>query len=101
MKRWLKLVTTVLALGSAPAFAADTSAQAKDRARENAIHARMKARERKDGKFSRMTNRQRADQAADAGRAGGSRVARSYHGAVHSTRKGINRLSKKTDKATK
>jgi small-conductance mechanosensitive channel len=101
MTRWLKVATAVLALGGLPAMAAETSAQAKDRAREDEIHARMKAREMKNGKFSRMNNKERADQTADATRAGGARAARTYHGAVHSTRKGINHLSKKTEKATK
>lgn len=101
MKRWLRVVTTVLALGSLPAFAADTSAQAKDRAHENEIHARMRAREKEHGKFDKMNNKQRADQAADAARAGGARAARSYHGAEHKTKKEIHRLSKKTEKATK
>ncbi len=96
MTRWMKVLATVLALGSVPAMAADTSAQAKDRRHENEIHARMKARSEK-----KMTNHERANQAADATRAGGARVARTYHGAVHSTRKGVHRLSKKTEKSTK
>jgi len=101
MKRWVRVAATVLALGSVPAYAADTNAQAKDRARENEIHDRMNAREQKHGDFSKMNNKERADQAADAARAGGSRAARSYHGAEHSTKKGINHLGKQMEKATK
>ncbi len=101
MTRSMKVFAVLLALGGLPAGAADTSAQAKDRMHENQIHARMKARSAKNGKVTKMSNPQRADQAADAARAGGARVARAYHGAVHSTRKGVNRLGKKTDKATK
>ncbi len=96
MTRWMKVFATVLALGSVPAMAADTSAQAKDRKHENEIHARMKARSEK-----KWDNRDRANQAADATRAGGARTARAYHGVVHSTRKGVHRMSKKTEKATK
>ncbi len=96
MTRWLKVVATVLALGSVPAMAADTSAQAKDRKHENEIHARMKARS-----HMKMNNKERANQAADATRAGGARAARTYHGVVHSTRRGVHRLSKKTEKSTK
>ncbi len=97
MKRWTKLLVALLALGSLPAMAADTSAQAKDRARENEIHARMKAREKTPkGK----TVQGRADQGADAARAGGARAARAYHGALHSTKKGVTRLSRKTEKKT-
>ncbi len=96
MTRWIKVVTAVLALGSVPALAADTGAQAKDRAHEAEIRARMKARSHK-----KMNNHDRANQAADATRVGGARAARYYHGAVHSTRKGVHRLSKKTEKATR
>ncbi len=96
MTRWIKLAATVLALGTVPAMAADTSAQAKDRTHEAEIRARMKARSHK-----KMNNRDRANQAADATRVGGSRAARYYHGAVHGARKGVHRLSKKTEKATK
>ncbi len=97
MKRWTKVLVSLLALGGLPAMAADTTAQAKDRARENEIHARMKAREHtKKGK----TVQGRADQAADAARAGGSRAARTYHGALHSSKKGVHRLSRKTEKKT-
>lgn len=95
MTRWMKVITTVLALGSVPAMAAETGAEAKDRAREAEIRARMKARSHK-----KMDNSDRADQAADATRVGGARAARVYHGAQHSARKGVHRLSKKTEKAT-
>lgn len=96
MTRLMKVVTAVLALGSVPALAADTGALVKDRAHEAEIRARMEARSHK-----KMDNNDRANQAADASRVGGARASRYYHGAVHSTRKGIHHLSKKTEKATK
>ncbi len=99
MNRWLGVAASVLALGSMPAMAED-SAQAKDREHEAEIRGRMKARSAKEGGFSKMNNKERADQAADATRAGGARTARAYHGAVHSTRKGVHRLGKKVEKST-
>ncbi len=97
MTRWMKGFAVALALAGLPALAADDSAQAKDRAHEAQIHARMKARA-----HTRQKSVQgRADQAADATRAGGARSARAYHGAVRSTRKGVHRLGKKTENATK
>ncbi|HET6440437.1 MAG TPA: hypothetical protein VFG59_20425 [Anaeromyxobacter sp.] len=98
----MKGLAAAWVLAGVPALAADTNAQAKDRAHENEIHARMKAREKKptaknlQGKASRT-----ADQGADAARAGGARLARTYHGVVHSGKKGVNHLSKKTANATK
>ncbi len=101
MNRWFKVATALLALGGLPAMAAETSAQAKDKTHEEELRERMKARSAKEGKFSKMNNKERADQAADSARAGGARAARSYHGAVSSTRKGAHKLSKKAEKATK
>ena len=98
MTKWTKVLVTLLALGSVPAMAADTPAQSKDRKHENEIHERMRAREKKpEGKSMQG----RADQGADAVRAGGARAARTYHGVAHATRKGVHKMSKKTEKATK
>jgi hypothetical protein len=98
MTRWTKVLVALLALGSLPAMAADTPAQSKDRKHENEIHDRMRAREKMPKGKSVQG---RADQGADAARAGGARAARTYHGVAHATRKGVNKLSKKTEKATK
>jgi hypothetical protein len=101
MTRWMKLLTAVGALAALPALGADTDAQSKDRARENAIHDRMNAREHKKATGLGAKTKKGADQAADAGRAAGSRVARTYHGVVHGTKKGIHSGAKKTSDATK
>jgi hypothetical protein len=101
MTRWMKLLTVVGALAALPALATDTGAQSKDRARENAIHARMKAREQKKATGLSAKTKKGAEQAADAGRAGGSRVARTWHGATHAVKKGLHRGAKKTSEATK
>jgi hypothetical protein len=98
MTRWFKVATAVLALGGLPAVAADTGAQAKDRAHEAEIDARMKARSDKPGE---MSNHERADQAADATRKGEAKAARAYHGAAHSAKKGAHSMSEKAEHATK
>jgi hypothetical protein len=98
MTRWMTVLAALLALGGLPAMAADTAAQAKDRKHENEIHDRMRARESTPKGKSVQG---RADQGADAARAGGARAARSYHGAEHATRKSMHRMGKKVEKATK
>ena len=96
----MKVLAATLALGGLPALA-ETGAEAKDRAHEAEAKARMKARSAEHGSLSQMNNKQRADQAADATRAGGARAARAYHGAVHSTRKGVHKMSRELEKATR
>ena len=89
MTRWMTgLVAAVAALGTAPALAAETSAQAKDRKHEK------ERKYRKRGVRSRQSERstpapaptakEGADQAGDAARLGGAKAARAYHGGVHS-----------------
>ncbi len=101
MTRYMRLLAALGALAAAPALAADTSAQAKDRKHENAIHHRMNRREAKKTRGAEATAKKEADQGADATRAGGARAARSYHGVVHSGKKAVHRTSKKAANATK
>jgi hypothetical protein len=100
MPRLVKLLCAspallALALAS-PAVAAETGAETKDRAHQEKLEHRMKARAAKPHR----TFKDRVDQAADGVRVGGSWTARKWHRSSHATKKGVHKAAKRTAKAT-
>ncbi len=101
MTRWMKVLAAVAALGTAPALAADTTAQAKDRKHEQDTKKRMSKRAHEKSTGAGEAAQQGADQVGDAARVGGAKTARAYHGGVHSGKKAVHHGAKKAADATK
>jgi len=100
MTRWMRLLAAVTALGTAPALAAETGAEKKDRKHEEQLRERLDRRENEKAKGAGAKVKKGADQAGDAARLGGARAARTYHKGVHAGKKVLHKGAKKTADVT-